>query len=66
LPSGRAARLHATSGTWTLPDVLVCVERRRQVDQAERAAADVSFVDDLTNGSGARQSVPTQVLRDPS
>jgi uncharacterized protein (TIGR02677 family) len=66
LPTKSAARLYATSGTWTLPDVLVCVERRRQVDQGERAASDVSFVVDVTDGSGTPQGVPSQAVRDPS
>jgi hypothetical protein len=31
------------TGTWTLPDAVVCVERRDHVVFAERAAADVAF-----------------------
>lgn len=49
LPIRRVARLHAVTGTWTLPDAVVCVERRDHVVLAERAAADVAFA-----GAGAR------------
>lgn len=53
-----AARLCATSGTWTLPDYLVCVQRREAVRVAERAAADRVTGPDragASDGEGARR-----------
>jgi len=38
----RAARLDATTGTWTLPDYRICVEWRENAQTAERAAAEAS------------------------
>ena len=37
----QAARLIATSGTWTLPNYTICVELCEHVRTAERAAADL-------------------------
>jgi len=38
----RAARLEASTGTWTLPDYRICVEWRENVVTAGRAAADAT------------------------
>lgn len=38
----RAARLEATTGTWTLADCRICVEWRDNVRIAERAAAEAA------------------------
>ena len=39
----QAARLEATTGTWTLPDCRVCVEWRENVRTAERSAAEATL-----------------------